>query len=56
MLLWGLIHSISDANYRAVHKKVIEKGYGGVKAYFAATLKKTGDLQINLSTTYAETF
>ena len=50
------ITNISDANYKAVHKKVIQKGYGGVKAYFAATEKKSGDLQVNLSTTYAETF
>ena len=46
----------SDANYKAVHKKIVEKGYGGVKAYFAATLKKSGDLQINLAETCAETF
>ncbi|KAL5255906.1 hypothetical protein ACHWQZ_G011205 [Mnemiopsis leidyi] len=45
-----------DANYKAVHKKIVEKGYGGVKAYFAATLKKSGDLQINLAETCAETF
>ena len=54
---WKIMRSkISDANYKVVHQKVIEKGYGGVKAYFAATLKMSGDLQINLSSTLAETF
>ena len=46
----------SDKGYRAVYKAVVAKGYGGIKAYFAAILKKNGDLQLNLGTAYPETF
>eukprot|EP00116_Pleurobrachia_bachei_P001036 sb/3461298/ len=46
----------TDPHCAAVHAAVVEKGYAGVKAYFLSKALKSGELTIDLSRTYAETW
>jgi len=46
----------TDVNYDKVHSVVVEKGYGGIKAYFCACLQSTGVLSVNINNVFNETW
>jgi len=48
--------SPTDPGFKEVFNAVCDKGYGGIKAYFCATLEKGGELSINVLKVFPESF
>jgi len=46
----------SEDNFKKMFEMVVAKGYGGIKVYLTANLKKNDELHVNISETHAETW